>query len=119
MDSPPTLTGDLPDPVAADYLESDEAYLLVIDLPGATPENTTISTHGDSIQVETSREESVPAEVSMIREQRPREIAFDLSLPQDADVETAQASLADGVLEISIDKGPSGVSIPIREGSHE
>ena len=33
---------DLPDAVFADLLESDDAYLLVIDLPGATAETVDV-----------------------------------------------------------------------------
>lgn len=107
---------ELPDPVAADLLENDDAYLLVIDLPGATADRTSVSTTEETLSVQAKREQSTPPDVEVIQRERPRRLEFELPLPADADADAARASLADGLLEVTIPRGTSGVSIPIEEG---
>jgi len=43
---------DLPDAVFADLLESDEGYVLVVDLPGATAETTEVLAEDGRIVIE-------------------------------------------------------------------
>ena len=107
---------DLPDPAAADLFEHDDAYLLVIDLPGATAERTTIATTDGHITVRVERAVDVPDEAMALREERPDELHFDLPLPTDADADAARASLADGVLELTVPRATSGIAIPIEDG---
>lgn len=106
---------ELPDPVAADLLENEEAYLLVIDLPGATPGDTDIATTDGTLAVRADRAGDPSAGADPVREERPATLDLDLPLPDDADAEAARASLADGVLEVTIPRGSAGISIPIEE----
>lgn len=104
----------LPDPVAADLLVNDDAYLLVVDLPGATDTGTRISTTDGTLSVEAER--NLPAvDGDVIRRERPEELSFELPLPEDVDTEAARASLANGVLEVTIPREEPGVTIPIEE----
>lgn len=106
---------ELQAPVAADLFENDDAYLLVIDLPGATAEQTTISTANGHIQVEADRSVSA-SDATAVRTTRSSVVSFELPLPPDATGEAARASLADGVLELTIPREEPGVTIPIEDG---
>ncbi|MEM4781755.1 MAG: Hsp20/alpha crystallin family protein, partial [Halalkalicoccus sp.] len=53
---------ELPETVFADLLESEAAYLVVIDLPGATGETTEITTEDRRIRIEARREKTVPGD---------------------------------------------------------
>lgn len=105
---------EISSPIRADLLENDDAYLLVIDLPGATPEHTRISTADGSISVRAERG-ATRDDATVIHEERPPVLAVDLPLPDDAEGAAARASLADGVLEVTIPRGTPGVTIPIEE----
>lgn len=107
---------DLPDPAAADLFENEDAYLLVIDLPGATAEQTSIGTTDGRITVGVERIANGPDVATPVQEERPDEFRFELPLPADADADAARASLADGVLELTIPRDTSGISIPIEDG---
>lgn len=107
---------DLEDPVAADLLENEEAYLLVIDLPGATPECTSISTTDGRLTVRADRDRGLPSDAEPIQIERPQVLAFELPLPADADATSARASLADGLLEVTIPRDTTDVTIPIERG---
>jgi len=98
----------------ADLLESDDAYLVVIDLPGATAETTEINAEGGRITIEAHRRKDVPPEFRYDREERPVILDADLPIPPDAAGEEASASIDRGVLELRLPKaGRAGREIPI------
>jgi HSP20 family protein len=85
---------DLPDPVYADLLEGEDAYLLVIDLPGVTSETVDARVEGPRLVIEARREKDVP--------------------PDAAGAE-ASGSVEQGVLELHLPKQSAtrGMSVPI------
>ncbi|ADJ14605.1 Hsp20/alpha crystallin family protein [Halalkalicoccus jeotgali] len=97
---------ELPEAVFADLLEGEEAYLVVIDLPGTTGETTEITTEDRRIRVEARREKTVPADFEYVREDRSLFVDLDLPLPPDAIGEDAHATLDQGVLELEIPRRP-------------
>jgi HSP20 family molecular chaperone IbpA len=98
----------------ADLLESDDAYLVVIDLPGATAETTDISAREDRITIEARRRKDVPAGFRYEREERPVILDADLPIPPDATGDDASASVDQGVLELRLPKADdAGRQIPI------
>lgn len=99
--------GDLPEAVFADVLESEEAYLLVIDLPGASAETTTVTARGSRLSVEARREKDLPREFAYVEENRPLFVDADLPLPPDATEEGAEASMERGVLTVTLPKRAS------------
>ena len=101
---------DLPDAVFADLLESDDGYVLVVDLPGATAETTEVLVEDGRIEVEGRREKAVPDGFEYVREDRPLFLDADLPLPSDADGAGADAEIDRGVLEISLPKREPDVS---------
>ncbi|MFQ3475526.1 Hsp20/alpha crystallin family protein [Halonotius sp. F2-221B] len=109
---------ELPDAVFADLLESDDAYLLVLDLPGVTAETADIRTEGGRLVVEARRGKSVPPEFQYLREDRPLFLDAELPLPREADGSAASAEIDRGVLEIRLPKADAdGEPIPIDDAS--
>ena len=109
---------DLPDAVFADLLESDDGYVLVVDLPGASPETTEVLAEDGRIVIEGRREKGVPDGFRYVREDRPLFLDAELPLPSDADGSGADAEMDRGVLEVTIPKrtGDGSRTIPIDEG---
>ena len=112
---------DLPDAVFADLLESDDGYVLVVDLPGATAETTEVLVEDGRIEVEGRREKAVPDGFEYVREDRPLFLDAELPLPSDADGAGADAEIDRGVLEISLPKREREVSrtIPVDDADDE
>jgi len=109
--------GNLPDAVFADVLESEEAYLLVLDLPGVTAETLAVTVEGDRLVVEGQRSKSVPREFRFVREDRSVFLDVELPLPPDATGQGAAGVVDRGVLELTIPKATAAPSetIPIEE----
>jgi HSP20 family protein len=96
---------DLPDGVFADLLESETAYLLVVDLPGTTAETVDVSASSGRIEIEGLREKEVPEGFSYESEQRSLFLDADLPVPTDANAHEATATVDRGVLELHLPKG--------------
>lgn len=95
---------ELPDAVFADLLESDDAYLLVLDLPGVTAETADIGLENGRLTIEARREKRLPAEFQYVREDRALFLDAELPLPPDATGAGAEASVERGVLTIRLPK---------------
>lgn len=108
---------DLPAAVFADLLESEEAYLLVIDLPGSTAETVDVAVESGRLVVEARREKSVPEGFEYVSEDRSMFLDVELPLPPEVSAEGAEATVERGVLEVRLPK-PSvetGTSIPVED----
>jgi len=104
----------LPDAVFADVLESDDEYLFVIDLPGATGETVDVQVTDGRLHVEARREKDVPEGFTYRSEDRPLFLDAELPLPLDAGDGDAAASMESGVLEVAIPKADGRTrSIPV------
>jgi HSP20 family molecular chaperone IbpA len=95
---------DLPDAVYADLLDGEDAYLLVIDLPGTTPATVDAFVEGSRLVVEARREKAVPPEFRYVTEERSLFLDAELPLPPDASGADAEGSVDRGVLELRIPK---------------
>jgi len=106
---------DLPDAVFADLLESEDAYLVVVDLPGATSTTVDARVEQGRLRLEAQREKDVPPEFRYVREERSLFLDAELPLPPDATGEDATGQLRRGVLELRLPKrsGTPEESIPI------
>jgi len=106
---------DLPDAVYADLLEGEDAYLLVVDLPGTTPETVDVRVETGRLVVEARREKAVPPEFRYVSEERSLFLDAELPLPPDAAGSEAEGSVERGVLELHIPKqsAASETTIPI------
>lgn len=115
-----TALRDLPDAVFVDVLESDDAYRIVADLPGATADDVDVAVSAGRLTVEA--EPTLPADVidsaadepatsggsgsaySYARCGRDRRYDVTLPLPPDAAAEGASSSLECGVLQVTLPK---------------
>lgn len=106
----------LPDAVFADLLESDEAYLLVVDLPGVTTDTVDVEVANGRLQIDGRRRKDVPEGFRYVREERTVFLDLDLPLPPDATADDAAATIESGVLEVRLPKLAADVrEIPIGE----
>ena len=97
----------------ADFLESDDGYLVVIDLPGATAATTDVSVEDGRLRVEAQREKAVPEGFRYVREDRSLFVDAELPLPPDAVGDEAAATMDAGVLEIRVPKRESSAGVRI------
>lgn len=106
---------DLPDAVFADLLESDDEYVLVIDLPGASGDTTDVVANDGRVTIEARREKATPEGFRYVREDRPLFLDAELPLPPNGVGDEADAEMERGVLELTIPKrdGASGQRIEI------
>lgn len=112
---------DLPEAVFADLLESDDEYVLVVDLPGATAETTDVRFESGRLSIEGRREKSSPDGFRYVREDRSLFLDVDIPLPPDADGDAASAALDRGVLEVALPKRTTGATrqIPIGDDADD
>ena len=108
---------ELPEAVFADLLESDDEYLLVLDLPGVTADTVDISVEKGRLVVEARREKNLPAEFRYVRENRSLFLDAELPLPPDSTGSGAEATVDRGVLELRLPKRDSAPehTIPISD----
>jgi HSP20 family molecular chaperone IbpA len=108
---------DLPDTVFADLLESDDAYLLVVDLPGATADTVDVAVEGGRLVIEARREKEFPPAFRYVREDRSLFLDAELPVPDDATDEGASAAVEAGVLEVRLPKrtAAAATTIEVRE----
>ncbi len=106
---------DLPDAVYGDLLEEDDAYLLIVDLPGATAETVDARVEGGRLTIEARREKDIPHEFQYVDEGRALFLDAELPLPPDATGADAGGAVEQGVLELRLPKQSAapGTSIPI------
>ncbi|MFC7072021.1 Hsp20/alpha crystallin family protein [Halovenus rubra] len=108
---------ELPDAVFGDVLESDDAYILVLDVPGVGVGDIELSVDHGLLSVAASRTQAAPAGFEPVVERRETELSFEFPLPMDATGEDAEASLEDGVLELTVPKhtATTTTTIPVTE----
>ncbi|WP_299233974.1 Hsp20/alpha crystallin family protein [Natronomonas sp.] len=96
--------GELPETVFADLLEDEDSYVLVIDLPGVSPETVDATLDGGRLRIEARREKAVPREYEYLSEERALFLDADLPLPPDATGAGAEGTLERGVLRLTLPK---------------
>ena len=107
--------GELPETVFADLLESDEAYRLVVDLPGVTEETLDVTIEGGRLRIEARKQKDVPREFRYLSEERALFLDADLPLPPDVSGADAEGSIERGVLTLTLPKSDAdgGKRVPI------
>lgn len=108
---------DLPAAVFADLLESETAYLLVVDLPGTTAETVEARAEGHHLSIEARREKDIPTDFEYVSEERSLFLDVELPLPPDVSPDGISGTVDRGVLEITLPKtsGTEPESIPIED----
>lgn len=103
---------ELPGDVFYDLLEDDEAYLLVVDLPGVSATTLDVSVEDDTLRIDATRELTHPDDYEYVAENRPDRRQFQLSLPEDADGDGIETTIDRGVLEVTIPKrGATSINV--------
>ena len=95
---------DLSEDVFFDLLEGDEAYLLVLDVPGVSADSLDLSVEEGQLAIEARRQKDLPEDYHYVAENRSLFFDVDLPLPDDAAADTAEATVERGVLELQIPK---------------
>lgn len=104
----------LPDAVFADFLESESAYRLILDVPGVDAEGLSVEATDTALKLEARRQKSVPEEFEYHTDARSMVLEATIPLPPDADPDEATATLDRGVLTLDIPRGAgAGRTIPI------
>ncbi|MFB6079186.1 MAG: Hsp20/alpha crystallin family protein [Halarchaeum sp.] len=105
---------ELPDAVFLDFLESDDAYRLRLDLPGVDRDALSVDVTGNRLHVDARREKDVPDDFTYRREDRAVFLEFDVPLPPNVAAADAAASLDAGVLTVTLPKAHD-VRVPVEE----
>jgi HSP20 family protein len=90
----------------ADVVETAEAYVVEIELPGVGPEDFTVQAEGCDLVVRGERRPAASSRPEAFHrvERRHGPFARGFRLPQDIDAEAVSARLTDGVLRLVLPK---------------
>jgi HSP20 family protein len=88
----------------ADVTETDDAYLVEIDLPGADRKDLTVEVAGDQLRVSGEIVEKEKLGWLRHRTRRVGQFHYQTLLPGGIDAEHISADLADGVLSVRVPK---------------
>ncbi|MBP8536062.1 Hsp20/alpha crystallin family protein [Streptomyces sp. MK37H] len=88
----------------ADLEETDDAYLLEVDLPGVKKDDITIELNAGELSVHGEIKEKERTGVLRHRTRRTGQFDYRVTLPQGTDAEHISAELAEGVLTVKVPK---------------
>lgn len=97
----------LPDATFADVYESDDAYLVVLDVPGVTAEAVSVHGEGAVVEIDADREGEGPEGYRPVSLEREERLEATLPLPPDARGEVVSWEIDRGVLEVTIPRDES------------
>jgi len=92
---------------AMDIQETENAYLLAMDLPGYDEKNIDVHVDGTSLTIASKQEEEKSEEKQgtyVLRERKVNSFTRSFKLPENADSEAVNASFKNGVLNLEIKK---------------
>ena len=93
---------------SADVLETSEAYLLMLDMPGAAKERISVAMEGESLTVRGSTETLQEKDAELLfSEIRTGTYLREFSLGRDVDRENIEATYEQGVLTLRLPKKES------------
>ena len=88
----------------ADLSESEDAYLVEVDLPGVKRDDVTIDLVGNELVVTGELKQRERQGLLRHRTRRTGEFSYRVTLPDSVDADKVEASLAEGVLTIRVPK---------------
>ncbi|MFI6853945.1 Hsp20/alpha crystallin family protein [Streptomyces sp. NPDC050416] len=88
----------------ADLEETDDAYVVEVDLPGVKKDDITVELNAGELTVHGEIKEKERTGVLRSRTRRTGQFDYRVTLPQDTDEERITAELADGVLTVKVPK---------------
>ena len=103
-----------------DLAENEDAFLVVVDIPGVNPDDIDISLNNGilTIKGDRSSEQSIKENSLTRRERRHGTFLRQFNLPESVDVDTVSAKSAHGVLTVTIPKATPArpISVAIEAG---
>lgn len=99
---------NLPDGVNGDLLESEEAFQVVIDMPGTTRESFEAQVQGEKLVFEAQREKDIPAEFEYRSEEREMLYEVTIPIPKQVNEEEIHGDIERGVLRLMLPKSSNG-----------
>jgi len=88
----------------ADIEETDEAYVVEVELPGVRKGDVTVSVEGRRLSVDAERHERQRTGVLRRRTRAVGRLHYEVVVPGDVDADETTASLDDGVLTVHLRK---------------
>jgi HSP20 family protein len=88
----------------ADLSETDDGYLLEVELPGVTRDDIAIEVTGHQLTISGEFKEKEKGGLLRSRTRRVGRFEYRTDLPQDVDADKVTASLSDGVLTVTVPK---------------
>jgi HSP20 family protein len=88
----------------ADLSETDDGYVLEVELPGVKREDISIEVTGNQLTISGDFKEKEKTGLLRSRTRRVGRFEYRSVLPQDVDADKVSASLAEGVLTVSVPK---------------
>lgn len=106
---------DLAPRIRMDVTESEQAYTVKADLPGAKKEDIKVNIDGNqvSISAETSSQSEQESATAICSERSWGQLYRSFTLPQPVDDAQARAEFKDGVLELELPKRNGGQGKPL------
>ncbi|WP_447002129.1 Hsp20/alpha crystallin family protein [Saccharothrix isguenensis] len=106
MDS---VAGHLDDTVAtwspsADVTETEDAYLVGVELPGVKRDDISIDLVGNELAISGELKERERQGLFRHRTRRTGQFSYRVTLPHDVDADKVEANLTDGVLTVRVPK---------------
>jgi HSP20 family protein len=88
----------------ADVSETDDAYLIEVDLPGVKSKDINIEVVGNELLITGEVKQTERKGLLRRKQRRVGEFEFRIVLPQEVDDDRIEANLADGVLTVRVPK---------------
>lgn len=107
---------DLSEDVFFDLLESEDAYLLLLDVPGVSADSLDLAVEGGRLSIDAQREKAPDDDYRYLEETRSLFLEVDLPLPDDAVGTEPEATVDRGVLEVTLPKTGGETTIDVVEG---
>jgi HSP20 family protein len=103
----------------ADVSETDDAYLVEVDLPGVKSKDINIEVVGNELLITGEVKQTEGKGLLRRKQRRVGEFEFRLALPHEVDADRIEANLAEGVLTVRIPKRETVKSrrVTVTEGS--
>jgi HSP20 family protein len=103
----------------ADLSETDDAYLVEVDLPGVKSKDINIEVVGNELLITGEVKQSEQKGLLRRKQRRVGEFELRVALPHEVDADRIEANLAEGVLTVRVPKGETAKArrIKVTEGS--
>jgi len=92
--------------VPASVWEDSGSYHVELDVPGVTRENVELTFDKGTLKISTERSAPEDQRLGLVDERRYGKVTRTVTLPESIDPESIAASLADGVLHVTVSKKP-------------